>query len=81
MQVASEPCYNVLRTSEQLGYSVHCGLRLTHRALGFVFVVVSGKPHLLRISESRVSLCIHLARKTQQAPCAILAARLHVVIG
>ena len=43
LQVASEPCYNVLRTREQLGYSVHCGLRLTHAALGFVVVVVSGK--------------------------------------
>lgn len=42
-QVTNEPFYNVLRTNEQLGYSVHCGLRLTHSALGFAFVVVSGE--------------------------------------
>lgn len=41
-QVAGEPCYNTLRTQEQLGYSVGCGVRLTHAALGFAFTVVSG---------------------------------------
>ena len=41
-QVAGEPCYNILRTREQLGYSVHCGVRLTHAALGFALIVVSG---------------------------------------
>eukprot|EP00884_Botryococcus_braunii_P020235 jgi/Botrbrau1/6896/Bobra.67_3s0015.1 len=38
----SEPFYDVLRTQEQLGYAVHCGLRLTHAMLGFAFVIVSG---------------------------------------
>lgn len=38
----SESFFDVLRTREKLGYSVHCGLRLTHSMLGFAFVVVSG---------------------------------------
>jgi hypothetical protein len=41
-QVASEPCYDTLRTKQQLGYTVHCGMRLTHGVLGFCIVVVSG---------------------------------------
>ena len=39
----SERCYDTLRTREQLGYAVHCGVRLTHAMLGFAFVVVSGE--------------------------------------
>ena len=42
-QVLQEPCYDTLRTKEQLGYSVHSGLRLTHGMLGFAVVVVSGE--------------------------------------
>lgn len=42
-QIFSEPCYDTLRTKEQLGYSVHCGLRLTHGVLGFCITVVSGQ--------------------------------------
>lgn len=42
-QILSEPCFNVLRTKEQLGYSVHCGIRLTHNVLAFAFNIVSGK--------------------------------------
>ena len=39
-QVLYEPCYDVLRTKEQLGYSVHSGTRLTHGVLGFCVHVV-----------------------------------------
>ena len=39
----SEPAYNQLRTKEQLGYTVHSGVRLTHGVLGFCFTVVSAK--------------------------------------
>lgn len=42
-QLVQEPCYDTLRTKEQLGYSVHSGLRLTHGILGFAVVVVSGE--------------------------------------
>ncbi|KAK9808961.1 hypothetical protein WJX72_007074 [[Myrmecia] bisecta] len=41
-QVCHEPFYDSLRTKQQLGYSVHCGVRLTHGILGFCFLVVSG---------------------------------------
>lgn len=42
VQVMHEPCYDALRTKQQLGYTVHCGVRLTHGVLGFAVVVVSG---------------------------------------
>eukprot|EP00798_Chlamydomonas_sp_ICE-L_P021126 gene21126-28013_t len=42
-QVVSEPCYNQLRTKEQLGYTVHSGVRMTHGILGFCFTVQSAK--------------------------------------
>ena len=38
-----EPCYNVLRTKEQLGYSVSCGIRQTFGVLGFCLNVISGE--------------------------------------
>ncbi|KAK9862426.1 hypothetical protein WJX84_001898 [Apatococcus fuscideae] len=41
-QVMNEPCYNVLRTKEQLGYSVSCGIRQTFGILGFCLDIVSG---------------------------------------
>eukprot|EP00873_Tetraselmis_striata_P042477 jgi/Tetstr1/462741/TSEL_000701.t1 len=40
-QLISEPCYDTLRTKEQLGYTVHCGQRLTHGVLGFCVVIIS----------------------------------------
>lgn len=41
-QALAEPFYDQLRTKEQLGYSVHASVRLTHGILGFAFVVMSG---------------------------------------
>lgn len=42
-QIISEPCFNVLRTQQQLGYTVSSGIRLTHNVLGFAFIILSGK--------------------------------------
>lgn len=42
-QLIYEPCYDTLRTKEQLGYTVSSGSRLTHAVLGFCVVVVSAK--------------------------------------
>lgn len=41
-QLVYEPCYDTLRTKEQLGYTVHSGTRLTHGVVGFCVVVQSG---------------------------------------
>ena len=38
----SEPVFNVLRSKQQLGYSVSSSVRLTHGVLGFAIVIVSG---------------------------------------
>ena len=42
IQVVQEPAFNVLRTKQQLGYSVGSSLRLTHGLLGFSFHITSG---------------------------------------
>eukprot|EP01018_Ginkgo_biloba_P000447 Gb_03820 [translate_table: standard] len=39
--IVHEPCFNQLRTKEQLGYVVDCSARMTHRVLGFCFRVQS----------------------------------------
>lgn len=41
-QLMYEPCYDTLRTKEQLGYTVFSGLRLTSGMLGFCIIVQSG---------------------------------------
>eukprot|EP00854_Cymbomonas_tetramitiformis_P031930 gene31930-40309_t len=49
-QVMEEACYDTLRTKEQLGYTVSCGLRLTGGVLGFCINVVSasyGPEHII----------------------------------
>jgi nardilysin len=50
-QVASEPCFDILRTKEQLGYHVHCGYRLTNGVLGFCVQVVSDKYDPVHLDE------------------------------
>lgn len=42
-QILSEPCYNVLRTKEQLGYIVFCGSRKTNGTQGIRIIVQSSK--------------------------------------
>ena len=39
----NEPCFDVLRTKQQLGYVVDCGTRCTCNVVGFCFVVQSPK--------------------------------------
>lgn len=39
-QVLYEPCYDTLRTKQQLGYSVHSGTRLTHGVSGLVVQII-----------------------------------------
>lgn len=41
-QLIYEPCYDTLRTKEQLGYTVSSGPRLTHGVAGLCVVVQSG---------------------------------------
>lgn len=42
-QVLNEPCYNILRTQEQLGYIVHLGSRKTTGTTGIKIIVQSDK--------------------------------------
>jgi secreted Zn-dependent insulinase-like peptidase len=61
-----EPCYDTLRTKEQLGYTVHSGMRLTHGVLGFCVLVVSGA-----VLESGICGCGEAALD-MQLPCSFL---------
>ena len=40
-QIISEPYFDDLRTKQQLGYHVECGVRQTYGVLGYCFVVVT----------------------------------------
>lgn len=40
-QCVYEQCFNALRTKQQLGYSVDCGMRMTHGMIGFAFRIMS----------------------------------------
>lgn len=42
-QILCEPCYNTLRTKEQLGYIVFCASRKANGAQGIRFIVQSAK--------------------------------------
>jgi secreted Zn-dependent insulinase-like peptidase len=46
MQILKEPCFNVLRTQEQLGYIVFSGVRRAHGVQGLRFIVQSEKPRM-----------------------------------
>ena len=43
VQILKEPCFNVLRTQEQLGYIVFSGVRRVHGVQGLRFIVQSEK--------------------------------------
>lgn len=49
-QILCEPCYNQLRTKEQLGYIVFCASRKANGAQGIRFIVQSTK-HPLYVEE------------------------------
>lgn len=42
-QILCEPCYNTLRTKEQLGYIVFCGTRKANGVQGIRFIVQSSR--------------------------------------
>ncbi|XP_062015167.1 nardilysin-like [Rosa rugosa] len=42
-EIVEEPLFNQLRTKEQLGYTVHCGPRVTCNIFGFYFCVQSAE--------------------------------------
>lgn len=50
VQIISEPCYNVLRTQEQLGYIVHCSGRKSNGTQGLRVIVQSAK-HPIYVTE------------------------------
>ena len=52
-QLISEPAFDVLRTKEQLGYSVNASVRRTLGVLGFCFTVLSAKKSPLAV-EARI---------------------------
>ncbi|XP_051778792.1 insulin-degrading enzyme isoform X2 [Erpetoichthys calabaricus] len=61
-QIISEPCFNTLRTKEQLGYIVFSGPRRANGVQGLRFIIQSEKaPHYL---ESRVEAFLRTMDKT-----------------
>eukprot|EP00850_Spirogloea_muscicola_P015894 SM000125S26099 [mRNA] locus=s125:384142:392192:+ [translate_table: standard] len=62
-QVAYEPCYDQLRTKEQLGYRVDCGVRNTHRIFGFCFHIQSAEYDCIHL-HSRVEAFLGTFRET-----------------
>ncbi|KAI8472962.1 MAG: Metalloenzyme, LuxS/M16 peptidase-like protein [Monoraphidium minutum] len=65
-QIVYEPCYDSLRTKQQLGYTVHSGSRLTHGVLGFCVVVVSAAYGVEHV-EGRVEAFLASYRDALQA--------------
>ncbi|XP_029496768.1 insulin-degrading enzyme-like isoform X2 [Oncorhynchus nerka] len=61
-QIISEPCFNTLRTKEQLGYIVFSGPRRANGVQGLRFIIQSEKaPHYL---ESRVEAFLKATEKS-----------------
>ncbi|KAK3340911.1 Metalloenzyme, LuxS/M16 peptidase-like protein [Neurospora tetraspora] len=60
-QILQEPCFDQLRTKEQLGYVVFSGVRATHTSYGFRFLIQSEKtaPYL----ETRIELFLERMAK------------------
>ena len=60
-QLLYEPCYNTLRTKQQLGYIVSSGTRLTHGVLGLC-ITIQSKTHSATCMEARIDefLTTHL---------------------
>ncbi|ERN04132.1 hypothetical protein AMTR_s00077p00061270 [Amborella trichopoda] len=50
-EIIGEPCFNQLRTKEQLGYVVECDPRMTFRVIGFCFRVQSSRYGPLYLQE------------------------------
>ena len=56
-QMLKEPCFNVLRTQEQLGYIVFSGVRRAHGVQGMRFIVQSEKSPTY--VDSRIEAFLH----------------------
>lgn len=54
-QITQEPCYDALRTKEQLGYTVLSGHRYTHGVVGFV-IIVQSEAHRPSYLDARVDV-------------------------
>ncbi|XP_031249701.1 nardilysin-like [Pistacia vera] len=50
-EIVEEPCFNQLRTKEQLGYVVESSPRITYRVFGFCFCVQSSKYNPIYLQE------------------------------
>ncbi|KAG1283773.1 hypothetical protein G6F66_010823 [Rhizopus arrhizus] len=61
-QIAQEPCFNQLRTQEQLGYIVYSGIKGQHGLLGFRVVIQSERDPVYL--ENRVLDFLESLRKT-----------------
>lgn len=61
-QITHEPCFDQLRTKEQLGYIVYSGVRASATTYGFRFIIQSEKtaPYL----ETRIELFLETLAKT-----------------
>lgn len=61
-QITHEPCFDQLRTKEQLGYIVYSGVRASSTTYGFRFIIQSEKtaPYL----ETRIELFLETLAKT-----------------
>ena len=55
-----EPCFDTLRTKEQLGYSVDCSYRLTSGVCGFLFSIKSAS-HSAEHLDARVESFVNCA--------------------
>lgn len=59
-QILKEPCFNVLRTQEQLGYIVFSGVRRAHGVQGLRFIVQSEKPRKCYLNSSFLGSLLEL---------------------
>ncbi|KAJ8025523.1 Insulin-degrading enzyme [Holothuria leucospilota] len=69
-QIISEPCFDILRTKEQLGYIVFSGVRRSNGVQGLRFVIQSDKPaHYLdlRIEAFLLAMKAHITDMTEDA--------------
>lgn len=67
-QLMYEPCYDTLRTKEQLGYTVSSGSRLTHGVMGFGIFVQSGTHGPLYLDERVESFLVGFEQRLMEMP-------------
>lgn len=67
VQIINEPCYNVLRTQEQLGYIVFCGTRRNCGAQG-IRVIVQSNRHPAYVEERIESFLTSMRSQIAEMP-------------